>query len=131
MSSILKIQHLRGSASDWTSRNPVLPEGEIGVEIDTLKIKVGNGTDTWTNLAYVGDHVSTAAGANEITHSFTMVLGVSDYEYTWTHNLGSRISVHILDSNNEEVEVQITHNSTNQLTLNTNDALSGTIVATY
>ena len=35
----------RGSSSDWSKVNPILAEGEPGVETDTLKLKIGNGID--------------------------------------------------------------------------------------
>jgi len=34
--------------------NPVLAEGEMGVEIDTEKFKVGNGILSWNSLPYGG-----------------------------------------------------------------------------
>lgn len=49
-----KIQHRRGTASQWTSTNPVLASGEIGIESDTNKIKFGNGTTNWAGLPYFG-----------------------------------------------------------------------------
>ena len=39
-------------ASNWTAKNPVLLEGELGVETDTLNFKVGNGTTAWNSLNY-------------------------------------------------------------------------------
>lgn len=48
----LKIQLRRGTAAEWTSANPVLMQGEMGVETDTLKVKLGNGTTAWTSLPY-------------------------------------------------------------------------------
>jgi hypothetical protein len=44
----------RRTAAQWTSENPVLGAGEIGVETDTLAVKVGNGATAWTSLAYLG-----------------------------------------------------------------------------
>jgi hypothetical protein len=46
----VRIQLRRDTAANWTSSNPVLRSGEIGIETDTLKIKVGNGTSTWTQI---------------------------------------------------------------------------------
>lgn len=46
------IQHRRGTAADWSASNPVLAAGEFGVETDTLKFKVGNGSLTWNSLPY-------------------------------------------------------------------------------
>ena len=46
------IKHRRGSASEWFSANTTLAMGEFGVEVDTGKFKVGNGTSTWADLPY-------------------------------------------------------------------------------
>jgi hypothetical protein len=50
----IKIQARRGTAAEWSSANPVLSVGEFGFEIDTLKLKVGNGLTAWNTLTYVG-----------------------------------------------------------------------------
>lgn len=42
----------RGTASQWTSANPVLAAGEPGLETDTNKVKYGDGTTAWNLLAY-------------------------------------------------------------------------------
>lgn len=46
------IQHKRGTAARWLEVNPVLAEGELGLETDTLKIKFGDGTSDWISLSY-------------------------------------------------------------------------------
>ena len=46
------IQTRRDTAANWTSVNPVLANGEMGLETDTVKIKWGNGMSTWNSLAY-------------------------------------------------------------------------------
>ena len=55
-----RIQLKHGLAANWTEKNPVLLAGEIGIETDTLKMKVGNGTSNWSALGYLG------ADANDI-----------------------------------------------------------------
>lgn len=47
-----KIQHRRDTAANWTSTNPTLAAGEIGVETDTLKNKIGDGSTAWNSLVY-------------------------------------------------------------------------------
>ena len=43
-------------AAKWGESNPVLLKGEIGLETDTSKIKVGDGVKHWNELGYfVGD----------------------------------------------------------------------------
>ena len=47
----LQIRH--DSANDWTTRNPVLAQGEYGLETDTFLIKVGDGVRDWAHLPYL------------------------------------------------------------------------------
>ena len=47
-----KIQFRRDTAANWTANNPILSEGEMGLETDTGKFKVGNGTDVWSALVH-------------------------------------------------------------------------------
>jgi len=47
-----KIQLRNDTAANWTSANPTLAQGEMGIETDTLKFKFGNGTTAWTSLSY-------------------------------------------------------------------------------
>ena len=47
-----RIQLRRGTSTEWTQFNPVLAEAELGVEIDTGRIKVGDGSTQWGNLKY-------------------------------------------------------------------------------
>ncbi len=46
------LQLRRDAAATWTSNDPTLAAGEIGVETDTLKFKIGDGATAWTALAY-------------------------------------------------------------------------------
>ena len=63
----LKIQLRRGTASEWTTANPVLMQGEMGVETDTLKVKLGDGTTAWTSLQYFTQGVKGDTGATGAT----------------------------------------------------------------
>lgn len=49
----VRVQHKRMSASDWASSTLVLLDGELGVESDTGKVKVGNGRDQFSALQYL------------------------------------------------------------------------------
>lgn len=49
------IQIRRGTASEWSSANPTLSSGEIGLATDLGKIKVGDGSTAWNSLSYIGD----------------------------------------------------------------------------
>lgn len=58
------IQLKRGKASSWTTLNPILQPGEPGFEIDTGKIKIGNGVDEWLDLKYIGEDKALVINAN-------------------------------------------------------------------
>lgn len=59
----VQIQIRRGTASEWSSANPTLADGELGLETDTSRIKIGNGSTAWNSLAYqVGDITGVTAG---------------------------------------------------------------------
>lgn len=47
-----KIQLRRDTAANWALVNPILSEGEMGLETDTGKKKIGNGIAAWDALAY-------------------------------------------------------------------------------
>lgn len=70
-----KIQLRRGTATQWTSSDPTLSSGELGIETDSGKVKVGDGATAWSSLAYfgnleelnnVGDVVITSAASGEV-----------------------------------------------------------------
>lgn len=42
------------TAENWTTKNPTLLKGEFGVENDTNKFKIGDGTTAWKELSYAG-----------------------------------------------------------------------------
>ena len=48
----VSLQLRRDTAQGWMTENPVLMAGEVGVETDTRKVKVGDGTTTWNSLPY-------------------------------------------------------------------------------
>ena len=47
-----KLRLRTDSAGNWLKANPVLLLGEVGIESDTGKVKIGNGTATWRELPY-------------------------------------------------------------------------------
>jgi hypothetical protein len=48
----IRMQQRRDSAANWSGSSVILASGEIGVETDTGKIKVGNGSSLWSALPY-------------------------------------------------------------------------------
>ena len=48
-----RLQLRRGMLDQWVLYNPLLAEGELAIELDTNKFKIGNGIDNWNDLPYV------------------------------------------------------------------------------
>jgi len=51
------IQLRGGTAAAWVAANPVLAVREPGLELDTKRLKVGDGATHWIDLAYFADSV--------------------------------------------------------------------------
>ena len=47
-----RIQLRRDGAQQWANINPILAQGELGIEIDTSRIKIGDGVTPWNSLKY-------------------------------------------------------------------------------
>jgi hypothetical protein len=83
MAVVTQIQVRRGTASQWTSTNPVLASGEWGYETDTGKVKIGNGSSAWNSVSYTGagtvTSVATGTGltGGTITSSGTLSIDTS------------------------------------------------------
>jgi hypothetical protein len=48
----VQIQLRNDTAANWTSANPTLAAGEVGLETNTGKLKIGTGSTAWTSLGY-------------------------------------------------------------------------------
>lgn len=47
-----RLQQRRDTAANWTTNNPILAQGELGLETDTTKWKMGDGSTAWNSLVY-------------------------------------------------------------------------------
>lgn len=78
-----KIQVRRDTAANWTSADTVLSEGEIGYEIDTGYMKIGDGSTAWTALSYftpnpVDDNTTYTYSVAQAGSDATMTLAGTD-----------------------------------------------------
>lgn len=70
----VQIQMRRGTAAQWATANTLLAEGEIGLELDTQKFKMGTGLLAWNDLLYYS-----AVGVSSVNgQTGTVVLDTDD-----------------------------------------------------
>ena len=115
MADIIQIR--RDTAANWTSANPILAQGELGLETDTSKIKAGDGSTAWTSLGYL---INTGgyASYSDATANFTGTLQNGGSNVVVDTDIG--VTVQGYDAN--------TTTSTNTQTL-TNKTIRDTVYA--
>lgn len=64
------IKFRRDTSANWTTANPIPAQGEPCYETDTGKLKIGNGSDYYSNLPYVSD-----GGTADLPIASSTVLG--------------------------------------------------------
>jgi hypothetical protein len=53
---------VRNTKANFTSNNPTLAAGQIGLETDTNLIKIGNGSTAWNSLSYINSPLQVQSG---------------------------------------------------------------------
>ena len=48
----VQIQLRNDTSTTWAAENPILAQGEIGIETDTRLVKLGDGVNNWNDLGY-------------------------------------------------------------------------------
>lgn len=49
----IRIVNYAKTAGQWSTDNPILEEGILGIESDTLKMKAGDGKSRWNDLVHL------------------------------------------------------------------------------
>ena len=57
-----RVQNGSDTAENWSTNNPVLLAGEIGIETDTKLYKFGDGVTAWNDLDYAGTDAAQVQG---------------------------------------------------------------------
>ena len=115
MADIIQIR--RDTAANWTSANPTLAQGELGIETDTDKFKVGDGSTAWTSIGYLINTSGYASYADS-TANFTGTLQNSGSNVVVDTDIGATVQAY--DAN--------TTTSTNTQTL-TNKTLTAPVLS--
>lgn len=93
------IQIRRDTTTNWFSKNPILAQGEFGINLTTGKFKIGDGVTAWNSLAY-------STGALPSGGTTGQVLAKSsnnDYEVQWTTNASGDMLKSVYDTNNDGI----------------------------
>jgi hypothetical protein len=121
-----QIQFRRGTSAEWASANPILAQGEIGIDLDGNRFKVGTGLTSWNYLDYtaVFDVVVQSPTAPIVYPTFANASGTTSIGIAST---GSTSVVYIPSSGNLGIG---TTNATSKLTVAGNLLVTGIITAT-
>jgi hypothetical protein len=98
----IQLQIRRDTLANWISNNPVLANGEMGIDLNTYQYKLGDGTQRWNQLPYAGiagptgspgSTISSSTGATGVTGpigptGMTGPTGVSSTGVTGSVRLG-------------------------------------------
>lgn len=67
----------RGTAAEWAAQNPVLGDGEIGVERDSSIFKVGDGVTPWADLPpRFAPYVHTHGDKSDVGHTHQKIVRI-------------------------------------------------------
>ena len=92
----------RNLASYWAEKNPVLAEGEPCFELDTGKLKIGNGTTAYKDLPYVN------SGSVQVEIATKDVIGVMKlYDSIGNNTDGTMNQKVITDELNQRTKLKI------------------------
>lgn len=124
--SIKTLQLRNDTKENWTSKNPVLAKGEMGVEIDTNKFKFGDGIKTWSDLPYNGVVVNQSSTNGNITIDGTDVTVYSLPAATDSVLGGVKVGSHLSISNGV---LSATYTANNGVTLSGNNFVNSGVRA--
>lgn len=124
------IQHRRDSTSNWSTANPILAAGEIGVDLGATagavpQFKMGDGVNRWNDLEYKkgtnGIDAPTIVSFNNVENLTTYILASTDKNKLVTLSNTNAISVLIPTDAQVPFEIGTTINlmqaSTGQVTV--------------
>jgi hypothetical protein len=85
----VQIQLRNDTAARWASVNPILARGETGVERDTFRFKIGDGSTSWSSLPYAGGSGLSGPSAAGVTGFWMGPTAPPSGAYLWIVTGGS------------------------------------------
>lgn len=120
MSILGQIQFRRDTAINWSTVNPVLLAGELGIELDTDLFKIGDGVSAWSLLPYgglrgaTGDTGAKGDQGEAGLFAYEHIQTVASDSWLVNHNLGRNPIVSVYSVGGREVNAEVVHINTNQ-----------------
>ena len=92
-----RIQIRRGTAAALAAVNEVLLAGEMCIETDTRKYKIGNGSTNWNELPYSGQAFPTGNSVYVLQNGAYTPANVVDMSQTWQPSISGEDIVLAVD----------------------------------
>jgi len=108
----VQIQLRRDTASNWETNNPTLAEGEMGIETDTNKYKIGTGSANWNSLTHSSLPANSITTAGGVTITGTMTHGADGTGADVRFNSGTAGDYAMWDASEEKLILEGTHAAT-------------------
>ena len=112
-------QFRRGPSKKWNEINPILREGEPGLDTDTLILKIGDGITPWNQLKIQGEN-SIIIKPTKLDFpdtgkdNFLYITTVGNELYRWDNNLKDYVKLNnsSIVSSNEVNKVKVLEDNT-------------------
>lgn len=101
----VRIQLRHDTAANWTSANPTLLVGELGLETDTNLYKIGDGSTAWNSLSYtpLAGSPSSPIIMNDVSDPSAPADGVLNI---YSKNIAGRSMLKMIGHNGVDVPLQ-------------------------
>ena len=124
-----KIQIRRDTASNWTTANPTLSTGELGLETDTRKLKAGDGSTAWSSLAYYSLGTTGYASYSDTTANFTGTLQEGGSNVVTASELGTNVATFLATPSSANLAGAVTNETgSGALVFGTSPTLSAPVI---
>lgn len=103
-----QIQIRRDTSDNWTNTNPILAQGELGYEIDTNLLKIGDGLTAWTSLPYFASGGEANTASNVGTSGIGIFKDKSGVDLRFKKiNAGSAKITVTDDTDNNKIDIDV------------------------
>ena len=118
------IQLRRDTASNWTTANPILADGEIGFETDTYLYKIGTGLTGWNSLPYTALRQVDEATVINFSNQSTPTIPAADTANIYAKSIAGRMFLRMQGPSGLANPLQTSFFQNNIVMINTNASSS-------